>query len=250
MHHITGRLELNALDYKTQLPKIGELAAQYRCPAIVAHPQFVPGLVAGRTGKTAFYKIIAAVDFPEGRNFAMQKIRDLSQDAYSADGFEILCSVNKSASEIYNEVKSVTEFLRNMNQIAEIRWVIPYNAPADKINDYYNAFKKPQVNQIRLSQHLSTPLVNAGLFKGQLEHLRLALSNPVKLGGNITREVVDAFLADKSVRFDVSYQQAISLLQEYQKAPEGPKEPAKVAEASVTKADGETISGGKLGQDV
>lgn len=252
MHHITGRLEINALDYKTQIPKIGEFAAQQRCPAIVALPQFVPALIAGRTGKTSFYKIIAAIDFPEGGNFAMQKVRDMGEDAFAADGFEVLCSVNRSAAEIYNEVKSVTEFLRSMNQVAEIRWVIPYNAPADKINDYYNAFKKPQVTQIRFGQHLSTQLVHTGHYKGQLESLRRSLSNQVKLGGNITREVVDAFIADKSVRFDVSYQQALNLLKEYQETPKAKEgEPANTAPVSTpVKTDGEKISGGQLGQDV
>lgn len=252
MFEVTGKMEINAIDFLTPLPRISEFVFKHRCPAIVTLPQFVPAFVADREAKRGLYRVIAAVDFPDGSNFAMQKVRDMGADASAADGFDILCSPDKQENEAFNEVKSVTEFLRSLNQFADIRWVLgAYGRPYKEVQNYLNAFTKARVNWLRTDQHVTDPNIAPSQHYGIVDSIRRACTIPIKISGNVTREVVEHYAKDKAIRFDVTLDQATSILASYETVvkPETPKQPEKPNQSPTENIEGQKVTG-IIGQDV
>src|SRR5574342_659185 len=114
MFNNTGRMELNVLDWNSALPRVSDFAFKNRCPAVVTLPQLVPAFVAEREAKKGVYRVIAAIDFG-ATSFAMQKLRDIGGDVTAADGYDIMLSAGRPMNETFNEIKSVSEFLKNIN---------------------------------------------------------------------------------------------------------------------------------------
>lgn len=258
MYEIASKTEINAFDAKTPPTRVGEFAVKNFTPAIVVPPELVAPFMADRTYKRGFYKIIIAVDFPFGKKFAMQKVRDMGRDALAAEGFDIQLSVDRTTAETFNEVKSVTEFLKSLNQAAEIRWTIPHNTAVAKINDFLAALKKcPAVTWVRLGHTLVENGVGLGNYNGLIQMVRQATPTPIKIGGNVDVEIFDALSKDKSIRFDMSLNQINAIINAKTNPPVAKKEAeksepkeSKNIEAPVTsEVDGETIVGG-LGHDV
>lgn len=254
MYQVASRLELNALDWNAALPRVSEFAFKNRCPAIVTLPQLIPAFIADRDTKQGVYRVIAAVDF-SNQGFAMQKVRDMGGDATAADGFDIMISSGRPANEIFNEVKSVSDFLRSINPLAEIRWVLgAFTRPDADINNYFKCFAKYQVNWLRLDPQVASPRITAGHQIGMVDSLRRGTKLPIKISGNVTKEVVDHFMKDKGIRFDVTLEQATALLAAYEapavepKKEEKKEEPKKVA-PPVTELEGEHVTG-TIGHDV
>lgn len=254
MYQVTGRMELNVLDYNAPLPRVSEFAYKHRCPAIVVLPQLVPAFIADRESKKGVYRIIAAVDFTN-KSFAMQKVRDMGSDATAADGFDILCSTNKPANEVYNEVRSVSDFLKSLNQLAEIRWVLgAYGRPYAEVQNHLNCFNKYSVNWLRLDQRVIDPKLTAAQHGGMVESVRRGCKLPIKISGNVNKEVTDLFMNDKGVRFDVTLEQANSILAAYSVPQEEPKKEAAPEKPNKVTPPTETIEGeqitGVIGYDV
>lgn len=255
MYEIASKVELNVFDGKFPPIRIGEFVVKNQAPAIVVPPELVAPFIVDRSNKRGFYKIIAAVDFPHGSKFAMQKVRDMGRDALAADGFDILLSLNKTTGETFNEVKSVTEFLKSLNQVAEIRWTLPHYTPVAKIADFLNAVKRcPQVTWIRLGHLLTDSSVTLGHYNGLIQMMKQAVPLPIKIGGNVTSETFDALSKDKAFRFDVTLDQVNALIRAKEKPVErveAPVEPPKevAAETKISEVDGEKVTGA-LGQDV
>lgn len=264
MYEITSKVELNVFDTKVPPIRVGEFAVKNSVPAIVVPPEFVAPFVVDRTFKNGFYRIIAAIDFPFGKKFAMQKVRDMGRDALAADGFDIQLSTDRTVAETFNEIKSVTEFLKSMNMAAEIRWTLPHNTAVNKINDFLAALKKsPQVTWVRLGHTLVENGVGLGNYNGLIQMVRQAVSLPIKIGGNVDSAIFDAYAKDKAIRFDMTLDQVNALIKaKTSKAVEAvvpeekpfTQEDLKALLASPFKApqsevDGETITGA-LGQDV
>lgn len=250
MFQATGKMELNVLDYNAPLPRVSEFAYKHRCPAIVVLPQLVPAFVADREAKRGNYRVIAAVDFG-GTSFAMQKVRDMGGDATAADGFDIMCSTGRPANEIFNEIKSVSDFLKSINQLAEIRWVLgAFTRPDAEIQNILKCFAKYNVSWLRVDQHVVDPKITPAQHFGMVESIRRGCKLPLKISGNVNREVVDHFEKDKSVRFDVTLEQANTILASYNEpAKEEPKKEEPKAVPPQSDMEGEHIIG-KIGQDV
>lgn len=256
MYEIANKTELNVFDAKVPPTRVGEFAVKNSTPAIVVAPEFVAPFIVDRANKRGFYKIIAAIDFPFGKNFAMQKVRGISRDVLAAEGFDIQLSVDRTTAETFNEVKSVTEFLKSLNQAAEIRWTLPHNTSVHKISDFLNALKRcPQVTWVRLGHTLTENGVGLGNYNGLIQMVRQAVPLPIKIGGCVSADVFDAFSKDKAIRFDMSLEQINALIRAKTEPPkvsnesnEPPKnEPPKQSETS--EVDGEKVIGA-LGQDV
>ncbi len=255
MYEITSKVELNVFDTKVPPIRVGEFAVKNSVPAIVVPPEFVAPFVVDRTFKNGFYRIIAAVDFPFGKKFAMQKVRDMGRDALAADGFDIQLSTDRTTAEIFNEIKSVTEFLKSLNMAAEIRWTLPHNTAVNKINDFLGALRKnSQVTWVRLGHTLVENGVGLGNYNGLVQMVRQAVSLPIKIGGNVNREIFDAYSKDKAIRFDMTLDQVNALIKakttkdaEVVKGPEEVEQPKLRVQTS--EVEGETVTGA-LGQDV
>lgn len=254
MYEIASKVELNVFDAKVAPTRVGEFVVKNMAPAIVVPPELVAPFVVDRANKRGFYKIIAAIDFPDGNNFAMQKVRDMGRDALAADGFDILLSLNRTTGETFNEVKSVTEFLKSLNQVAEIRWTLPHYTPVAKISDFLNAVKRcPQVTWVRLGHTLGDTTVTLGNYNGLIQMIRQALPLPIKIGGNVIPETFEALSKDKGLRFDVSLDQVNALIRAKEKPVAKtelpPPTPPKHETAKASSVEGETVVG-ELGRDV
>lgn len=251
MFQVTGRMELNVLDYKSQLPRVSEFAYKHRCPAVVCLPELVPAFIADREAKKGVYRVIAAVDF-SNKSFAMQKVRDMGSDTTAADGFDIMCSTGRPANEIFNEIKSVSDFLKSLNNFTEIRWVLgAYTRPYTEVQNALNFFNKYPVSWLRLDSRLVDPKITAAQHGGMVESIRRGCKLPIKISGNVTKEVTDLFMNDKGVRFDVTLEQANSILAAYsapkEEKPTPPKNDVKIPPTETI--EGEQITG-TIGYDV
>jgi hypothetical protein len=252
MYTVTGRMELNVLDYNSAVPRVSEFAYKNRCPAIVVLPQLVPAFIADREAKKGNYRVIAAVDFG-GTSFAMQKVRDMGSDATSADGYDIMCTPGRPANEILNEVRSVSDFLKSLNTLAEIRWVLgAYQRPYTEVQSYLNCFSRYQVSWLRLDSRIIDPKLTAAQHVGMVASIRRGCKLPLKISGNVNKEVTDSFMDDKSVRFDVTLDQANNILAAYNNQPAKKEEPKNVppsAPLNHSEIDGTQITG-TIGYDV
>lgn len=252
MFQATSRMELNVLDYNSPLPRVSEFAFKHRCPAIVTIPQLVPAFVVDRESKRGNYRIIAAIDFGS-TSFAMQKVRDMGGDATAADGFDIMCSTGRPANEIFNEIKSVSDFLKSINRLAEIRWVLgAFTRPDAEVQNYLKCFAKYQVNWLRIDQHVTDTKIAPAQHFGMVESIRRGCKLPLKVSGNVNKEVVDHFMKDNSIRFDVTLDQANNILAAYNepvKTEEPKKEEVKVPAPPQSEVEGQQITG-TIGQDV
>lgn len=213
MHAITSKLELN-ITKKDDPAFAANFAQKNRCPAIVTTPEYVAPLLAHRAAMHGQYLIITAIDFPDGKSFAMDKFRSLGSDFLSGDGFEILLTDKKTQIESKNEIQALYEFLRRMNNISEIRYVLgSYTRSRDQLINFLTGMAKYPPRWIRLDQHLELPNISIGHHCGMVEMVKNYMPTPLKISGNVNLETVKAF-ANKKVRFDVNMSQATKLLKE------------------------------------
>jgi len=208
MIQYTTKMELNVIDRKTNPAQVGQFLVKNSCPAVVVLPELVAPFMVDRSIKRGRYKIICMVDFPDGKNFAMQKLRDLSNDAMAADGFDIVCSKNKTFTESLNEVKSLHEFVRKVNPITEVRWIINPNDEKE-IEMYLEAVSKFPCNYLRIGHQLTrNPTFKIDDYQRIIKLIRAKVAYPIKLSGDVSMELMAAFKDDRGVRFDVSLNQA------------------------------------------
>ena len=117
---ITSKLEINLLDATTTPQIASDFAIKYRIPAIVCSPEYVSPLLIHRAMMGGGYKIIAALDFPKGANYAMDKLFRANPEFVGADGFEILLSAGKTEIASKNEMKAIHSYLKANRPISDI----------------------------------------------------------------------------------------------------------------------------------
>lgn len=214
---ITSRLEINLLDATTSPQKVSEFAIKYKIPAIVASPEYVAPLAAHRAMMGGQYKIISALDFPKGANFAMDKLFRANPDFVAADGFEVLLTSNISEIQSKNEMKSIHSYLKANRPLSEIRWVLKMNTSelSESEGILKNMSKFPP-SFVRVDPHLETPQASVEKFKKQVEKVGEVVPFPIKLSGNIDLKYLEALKDLKGVkRFDVSMKQAEAIVQAF-----------------------------------
>ncbi|MEM3000638.1 MAG: hypothetical protein QXU32_00555 [Nitrososphaerales archaeon] len=213
MSNVFTRIEVNALDGAVHPTRISEFVVRYSCPAIVTLPHLVAPFIVDRLAKRGAYKIIAAVGFDNDRHFGMQKLRELHGDAMAADGFDIVVTKDISHIQAYNEIKSLTEFLKTVNPLAEIRWVLDvFSCSDDDLYKYLDAIKKYPAHFIRMDRRLSHNGITIDAHKSKYDLIRKHVMTPIKASCNITAEVIANFMSDRTMRFDVTLSQANDIL--------------------------------------
>lgn len=248
----TTRFEINVTSRKTNPLQAVDFASRYNCPTIVTVPEMVAPFVATRSMRRARFKVVVAVDLPNGGNFAMQKLRDLGPDALAADGFDIVTSPRRNAKEAMNEVKSLTEFIRTSNPLADVRWALgAFDRPIEDYIHYINSVLKVPCNMLRTDHRLSYPNIKADDHKKIVENIRKSIAIPIKISGNIDIVTYRAFENDPSIKFDVTLEQAQALLKAPQQENKNEQETQEqqTKKASKQSIDGEEVIG-TLGQDV
>ncbi len=178
MNNITGKLEINMVTPGIDPAATSNFALKYRCPAIVMNPEFVPAMLVDRSAKNGQYKIVAAIDFPNGKNFALDKLKHIDPMALGVDGMDILLSQHRTEIDIMNELKTLTEFIRgSINPAISIRVVLKsYNSDWEGIQRCFQAIKRYGPDMVRIDQHLELPKIGLKEHTDCVKKLRQAIS--------------------------------------------------------------------------
>jgi hypothetical protein len=212
---ITTKLELNMLVPHADARTISDFAIKNRCPAIVISPEFAPMMLTDRSAKNGQYKLIAAIDFPEGRNFCYDKFNQLDVMSLEVEGMDIILTKGRTDVESKNEAKSLQQFLKgSINPILDTRYVLGcYCNPWEDVEKFLNAAKEYPPDAIRIDQHLDLPNIGLKHHLQTIAKLRKFTPKPLKISGNLDLQTIEKLLAaDKNLRFDVSISQAIGIL--------------------------------------
>lgn len=210
---ITSKIEINLLNTKTSSQHASQFAIKQKIPAIVASPEYIAPLAAHRAVMNGGYKLICALDFPKGSNFAMDKLFRANPDFIAADGFDILLSSGRSEVELRNEMKSIYEYLKNNRPLCDIRWCLNMHRSTSEVEGILKNMKKFPPSFVRVDPHLDIPNVDIDKLKKHVDFIKEHVPFPIKLSGNIALETLEAFKDNPAVkRFDVSMQQADQII--------------------------------------
>lgn len=245
----TTRFEINIISKRSNPIEVVDFASRYNCPAVVTVPELVAPFITARSIRNAVFKVIVMVDLPNGSNFAMQKLRDLGPDALAADGFDIISSSRRKPIETLNEVKSLTDFMGSMNPLAEIRWSLNmFDRPESEYAEVIKSVQKIPCAFLRNDHRTSYQGITVDSHKQMVESIRKHITTPIKVSGNVDMTVYSAFEADKSIRFDVTLDQARNLIRNQNTNEQKTQEIKQKEAKSETTGNQENIS--SLGQDV
>jgi len=211
MYQITSRLEINALTPNTDFRAVSTFAIQNRCPAIVIAPEFAPIMLTDRSVKNGQFHLIAAIDFPDGKNFCLDKFKHLDVMSLAVDGMDILFTGKKTEIESSNEAKTLIQFIRtSINPMSSIRFALGcYTKEWSAIESLLKATDRHPPDMIRIDQHLELPNVDLEKHTQTIKKLRALTPKPLKISGNIDLAMIEQLLkVDQKLKFDVSLQQA------------------------------------------
>jgi hypothetical protein len=212
-------LEVNLLDSKTSPEFVADFLIKNRVPVIVTAPEYIAHLIAYRAARRGQYKIICALDFPKGNNFAMDKIYRTHPDLAAADGYDILLTNRKSGVESKNEMKALYEFFKLNNSFADIRWCIGgLTRSNDDIVNILDGMDKYPPSLVRMDNHLVTPKATDERHSELISLVKDSVPFPLKLSGNVSLKTIETF--DNVKRFDVSIEQAMAIVKEIESAKE------------------------------
>ncbi len=222
MLQLTTKMEINIQDANpAEAASASTFIVKNRIPAIIVSPESFMVAVSEKQIKRAQYKLIVAVDLEnKGKNFGLDKIRDLPNEVLTADGFDILLTPMATNKETGNEMKALAEFLTKANNLTEIRWVIGSRVwDKDSINNVIEHAKAHPASFIRTDPNLDGSATPEDHFN-DIERIKKEIATPIKVSGNINRDIMET-LHGKAKRFDVTMTQARSII-----APRVEKEPS------------------------
>jgi|APFre7841882654_1041346.scaffolds.fasta_scaffold103374_2 hypothetical protein len=218
MFNMSHKFEVNALRGSVSpgdLVGLGTFAMKHGIQAIVTDPEFIEALFADRLrlGCMNRYKIICAVDFDKGKNSALSKFRSLPTNALAADGFDILLSAKRPDKESYNELKVITEFIREMmDPLKEIRWTLDFRARSyEDVKSIMPYLKKFPATYIRTAGAYITNEVPLETHLKDVEFIRQSVGTPIKVGGGLDFKTVTS-LVGKAAAFDATATQIRRIL--------------------------------------
>lgn len=248
MLDITTKFELNLTDPTIPIPVATELAAKNRVAAVIVHdPALIHPMIQARMACNGRFKVILAVDFMDGEQYAMAKFRNYTTDVdiTAADGFDIRLTTFKAQHtplnevEVFNEIKVLREFLYGIKNIYDIRFTLDiFSRPSEQVDYALKAISKIPCNMIRLDRHLSIheSKVNPIVINNTIEHIRRFTATPIKLSTNVTREIIDEF-KNKVARFDVTPTGLQQIIASYDEAPALPE-----SHTQIEKPDGPPVT--------
>lgn len=226
----TTKLEINIRRGKSapqDMDGVGTLMVKNRIPALVTDPDFIDLMLFERMRINGQYKIITTVDFENGKQYAMDKFRSLPQNALKTDGFEILLSPDRTDKESLNELRIVTEFCRQSNPLAEIRWVFGFRTrQPQQLQHFYPYLKKWPAQFLRTDINLEVPGLTITKHLEDVTRIRNFCGTSIKVSGNINLAMIKE-LSPRVARFDVNVSQAKRILFELKEENNKPAESVK-----------------------
>ena len=221
--NITSKFEIS-ISNNIDPQKASVFAAKNRCVGLAAPPELIAPLISTRSTLNAQYKIISLIDFPGGKNFAVDKLLRTSHDAYSSDGFDIIPTPNRTKAEQKNEIKSIIELITmQINKLAEIRFVIDTNRSAEELISFLELIKGFPISGLRINTSLGQILDPKAdredilkKYKSSVELIRKFTAVPVKLCGAFDYFMIKEL--PKINTFGVSLDQALVITKEAEQA--------------------------------
>lgn len=209
------KLEVNIRKGKlapTDMHNLSSFLIKNCIPTIVVDPEFIEPMLVERSKFNGGYKIVTAVDFNDaGRHFALEKMRDLPQAMFATDGIEVLLTPNRNDKESHNELKAISEFIKQLKTTMEIRWVLGLRTRQKTAIEHYMKYLTSfPVNFIRTDPNLDIKSTTQQ-HQEDLEYIRRYYAAPVKVSGSVDLSVINEVKAN---RFDVSVAQAKKVLKE------------------------------------
>lgn len=188
-------------------------------PAVVVKPESAVAYVYHRLTSSHKFKIILAVDFPNGSNFGMSKFNNLPDSIFSADGFDIKLSPNIDVNRSNAELAVIYKYLAVKSSFTEIRWALNLDVGSEASNNQ----KLMEVDRFPVAyiRHNSSfdVKVTAQQLSEQVAKLRSLTSKPIKMSGIHDYKVMTDMMKIHRgpVRFDVTYAQALKILNDERK---------------------------------
>jgi hypothetical protein len=203
-----------AIDMKN----LGIFAMKNGITTVVTDPSFCEIVLMDRLrlGAMLKYKVICTVDFENGKNFALQKFRSLPRGALGADGFEILLTPVRNDQEAFNELKSITEFIKeNLSPTKEIRWCFGFRTRSyEAMEPFMQYLSKYPASYLRTDHNMMTSGISLEDHQKDIEFIRTYNAMPIKVSdGAVSLDALEA-LNPKVPRFDVTLGQATRLVRQ------------------------------------
>lgn len=227
---ITSKLEINYNTTRASAMVVSDFAAKNRASAIVVeNAALIPPMLSARLSNRGKYKIILAVDFPRGDNYVLSKFKSLPQEFMGADGFDIVLS-NGTENEILNEIRSLNDFLNRLNPMYNVRYVLNVNSNSEEMTRRkLKAIMRNPPSMIRLDAFFG----GASDLEKNLALVREYTAIPVKVSANVDYNVVRSH-KQKVAAFDVTYANALKIIEDALKERTNPKSLVNPGDASKT----------------
>jgi len=220
---IINRLEIDVMQ-KSEIYEAAELAYKHSIPSLIVHPtlasdaHIIRGSIGGR------FNIITPIDWPKGENFGPdQKFRGLNIDSLEADGFEIMLSSKNGEIETRKEAQTITNFIKtHISSIVEIRFVINTQDNPDVESIVKGLTKMPLPTMLRCGINLKTQVskANPKIHNETTKKILDIIGIPIKVCGNIN-DIKTIAACEDTNKFAVSLMQAKTIINEFNKQPEG-----------------------------
>lgn len=219
MFQITSKLEINLLKNSGRVDFSGSQLSTFiiknKIPAVVCSPELVEIVAVDRSQFSYAYKIYCAVDFDDGRNYGLDKVRNLPRSCLLADGFEIRLTAGRNEKETLNEMRGLTEFFKQINVSKEIRWALSLRGtPPSQFDNCLKNVKKWPASMIRTDVNVDSPLASLESHVVDVSVVRNFTNFPVKISGDVDYDTVVSLMSDVA-RFDVSLDQARSIIRNF-----------------------------------
>jgi len=214
---VTRRFEINVLTPDTDFRTVSTFAIKHRVPAVVIAPEFAPMVLTDRSAKNGQYQVIAAIDFPDGKNFCLAKFNTMNVMSLEVDGMDLLLTRGKTEIESRNEAKAIREFLRgSVNPTLDIRYVYGYYTRKwPEVENLIKATEAYPPNSIRLDQHLELPNIDVDDHVEAVKKIKEHTPKPIKVSGNVDLETIERLVEiDNRIKFDVTIKQAMSIIKQ------------------------------------
>lgn len=206
---------------KSELQAATDLCITHSCSAIVIPPELCFDAQVARGIRNGKFKIIVAIDAPDGQRFENLKFIGIPQNSLNADGYEIALTPNRSENETLKEIAFIDNMHKSFfGQMVEFRYVIGMhqkNHTTNGLKTTCNAIKsRPLPKYIRTSW-LTTLPINAKqsltTHNDDINMIRQLCGAPIKISGNINMDSIEKIRVQA---FAVTLDQAKNIVAEMQ----------------------------------
>jgi hypothetical protein len=235
MFNPLSRLEVNIRNTGVagvDIMSIGNLVVKNRIPTVVCDPEYIDALLVERMKYQGKFKIITTIDFNGGKKYGMEKFRTLPKSVFAVDGFDILITADKTAAESLNEMKALSQFVKNCGPLREIRWVFGLLTRSPDIIEHCIAnVKSCPATMVRTDTSVESILCNLEHHQKHVNMIKKYIGTPIKISGNVDLDLINHF--GHGFYYDISVEQGKKLVRDMQSQTSKKKEDIKLKDKVV-----------------